>query len=180
MKKPIVLQASKTVFSLLKKARSLLLPIDIQIEILSKTIKPPFYGCEIWGFGDNRVLEQVQLKFLTFILNIKKSNPNCTVYGETGVLPLEIDIQSRIIAYRSKLVQPETDNLSSKLYWLAKTSLKTEIIQLILNGLKIYEVFFINSGCSGIWDDHTFLNKTWLTKTIKQRLTDLFIQKWER
>ena len=40
MKKHIALQAYTAVFSLLKKARSLLLPIDIQIEILSKTIKP--------------------------------------------------------------------------------------------------------------------------------------------
>ena len=99
MKKHIALQASKAVFSLLKKARSLLQPIDVQIEIFSKTIKPILlYGCKIWGFGDLRVLEQkVQLKFLKFILNIKKSTPNCIVYGETGMLPLKVDIQSRII-----------------------------------------------------------------------------------
>ena len=77
MKKHIARQASKAVFSLLKNARSLLLPIDIQIELFNKTIKPIIlYGCEIWGFGDLRVLEQVQLKFLKFILNIKKSTPN--------------------------------------------------------------------------------------------------------
>ena len=103
MKKHIALQASKAVFRLLKKTRSLLLPIDIQIEIYSKTIKPVLlYGCEIWGFGDLRVLEQVQLKFFKFILNIKKSTPNCIVYCETGMLPLKIDIQSRIIAYWSR------------------------------------------------------------------------------
>ena len=123
MKKHTALQASKAVFSLLKKARSLLLPIDIQIEIFSNTIKPILlYGCEIWGFGDLHVLEQVHLNFLMVILNIKKSTPNCIVYGETGMLPLKVHIQSRIIAYWSKLVQPETDNLSSKLYWIAKTS----------------------------------------------------------
>ena len=60
MKKHIARQASKAVFSLLKKARSLLLPTDIQIELFNKTIKPILlYGCEIWGFGDLRVLEQV-------------------------------------------------------------------------------------------------------------------------
>ena len=67
------------------------------------------------------MIEEVQLKYLKFILNIKKSTPNCIVYGETGVLPLKGDIQNRIEAYWSKLVQPETNNLSSKLYWIAKT-----------------------------------------------------------
>ena len=179
MKKHIALQASKAVFSLLKKARSLL-PIDIQIEIFSKTIKPILlYGCEIWGFGDLRVLEQVQLKFLKFILNIKKSTPNCIVYGETGMLPLKVDIQSRIIAYWSKLVKPETDNLSSKLYWIAKTSFENRNNTLFFKWFVNIRSIFINCGCSWIWDSHTFLNKAWLKATIKQRLTDLYFKNGE-
>ena len=84
MKKHIARQASMAVFSLLKKAWSLLLPIDIQIELFNKTTKPILlFGCEIWGFGDLRVLEQVQLKLLKFILNNKKSTPKCIGYGET-------------------------------------------------------------------------------------------------
>ena len=79
-------------FSLLKKARSLLLPIGIHLELFNKIIKPILmYGCEICGFGDLRVIEQVQLKFLKFIFTIKKSTTNCIVYGETGVLPLKVD-----------------------------------------------------------------------------------------
>ena len=68
-----------------------------------------------------RIIEQVQLKILKFVLNIKKSTPNCIVYGETGVMPLKLDIQSRIVAFWSKLIQPETINLSTKLYSLAKS-----------------------------------------------------------
>ena len=81
------------------------------------------------------MLEQVQLKFLKFILNIRISTPNCIVYGEAGMLSLKVDIQNRIIAYWSKLVQPETDNLSSKLYWIAKTSFENRNNILFLNGL---------------------------------------------
>ena len=40
MKKHIALQASRAVYSLLKKSRSFMLPIDIQIELFNKTIKP--------------------------------------------------------------------------------------------------------------------------------------------
>ena len=57
-------QATRAMFSLLKKARDLLLPIDLQIELFQKTIKPILlYGCEVWGFGDLSVIERVQLNF---------------------------------------------------------------------------------------------------------------------
>lgn len=114
-KKYIASQASRAMFSLLKKARSLLLSLDIQIELFQKTIRPILlYGSEVWGFGNLNILVQVQLKFLKHILNVKKSTPNCIVYGETGVLPLKVDIQCRMISYWSKLVCPVTNNLSTK------------------------------------------------------------------
>ena len=72
-KKYIANQNTRAMFSLLKKARDLLLPLDLQIEIFQKTVIPILlYGCEVWGFGDLKVLEQVQLKFLKQILNMKK------------------------------------------------------------------------------------------------------------
>ena len=63
-----------------------------------ETVKPILlYACEICGYGNVDRLEQIQLKFLKSILNLKTSTPNCILYGETGVLPLKIDIQCRII-----------------------------------------------------------------------------------
>ena len=89
-KKDIASQANRAVVFLLKKAKALLLPIDIQIEMFQKTIKPILlYACEICGYGNVDMLEQIQLKFLKSILNLKKSKSNCIVYGETGVLPLK-------------------------------------------------------------------------------------------
>ena len=61
-------------FSLLRKIRVLNLPIDMQIELFNKLIKPILlYGCEIWAFGNLDIIERVQLKFLKLILNLKKS-----------------------------------------------------------------------------------------------------------
>ena len=37
---------------------------------------------------------------------VKSSTPNCIVYGETGVNPLQIDIDTRIISFWSTLIQP--------------------------------------------------------------------------
>ena len=44
-------------YSLIKKSRSLLLPIDLQIELFDKLVKPILlYGSEVWGFGTLDVL----------------------------------------------------------------------------------------------------------------------------
>lgn len=177
-KKHIAAQASRAMFCLLKKARSLLLPVDIQIEMFEKTVKPILlYGCEVTGLSNIDILEQVQLKFLKHILNLKKSTPNCMVYGETGVMPLRIDAQCRVISYWSKLVCPVTNNLSSKLYAIA--------LSLYNNGgrnqfkwLKYVKNVLISCGFSGIWDTHMYPNRTWLIKATKQKLTDLFLNEW--
>ena len=108
-KKHIAAQATRAMFSLLQKARSLLLSIDIQTDLFEKTVKPILlYGCEVIGTGNIDLLEQVQIKCLKIILNLKKSTPNCMVYGETGVMPLGINVQGRIISYWSKLIHPTT------------------------------------------------------------------------
>jgi hypothetical protein len=44
------------------------------------------YGCEIWGFGNNDVLEKVHLKFCKMILNLKTSTPNYMIYGELAII----------------------------------------------------------------------------------------------
>ena len=105
-------------------------------------------------------------------------SPNCTVYVETGMLPLKIDIQSRIVAFWSELVQLETHNLSSKLYCIAITSFENRNNTLFYKWFVNIRSIFIKCGTSGIWDSHTYLSKTWLTTTIKQQLTHLYIQEW--
>ena len=37
-------------FSLMRKARSLQLPIDLQLHLFDKVVSPVIlYGCEVWG-----------------------------------------------------------------------------------------------------------------------------------
>lgn len=62
-KKHLIDQANKAMFSLLKKSQNLNLPIDLQIDLFNKTIKPILlYGCELWGIGNIETIERVQLK----------------------------------------------------------------------------------------------------------------------
>ena len=86
-KKLLAGQAEKAMYGLIRKSRSLMLPIDLQIELFEKMVQPILlYGSEVWGFGNLDVLERVVLKYLKLILNMKTSTPNFMVYGETGFI----------------------------------------------------------------------------------------------
>ena len=88
-KKHIAEQGTKALYSLLSKARTLQLPVNIQIDLFDKLVKPILlYGCEVWGFGNNDVIERVQLKFLKYILNAKKQHTKLHSLWRNRSIPL--------------------------------------------------------------------------------------------
>ena len=111
-------RASRAMFSLLKKCKSSNLPIDITIDMFEKTIVPILtYGCEVWGFGTNDVVNKLQRKFLKIILRLRTSTPTAMLHGETGTFPVDVTIKSRIMNYWYTLVSHENSNkLSSLVY----------------------------------------------------------------
>jgi hypothetical protein len=51
-------------YEVLKMGRLYKLSVKIQLDLFDKIIKPILlYGCEVWGFGKNEVLERVHMKF---------------------------------------------------------------------------------------------------------------------
>ena len=110
-KKHIAEQANKASFALMKKIRNQDLPIDVQIDLFNKTVKPILlYGCELWGISNIDNLERIQLKFYKQTLNLKKSTPSNMIYGELGVTPIYIDVQTRIISFWTKLINSPIEN----------------------------------------------------------------------
>ena len=70
----------------------------MQIDLFNKLVKPILlYGCDI--------------------LFLRSSSPNAMVYGETGVFPIRIDIETRMVKFWAHLVQPSKIKLSTKLYY---------------------------------------------------------------
>ena len=64
-------------FALLSKGRVLQLPVDIMLEMFNKTVLPiMLYGCEVWGFGKNDMLDTVFLKFCKYLLVLYTSKQN--------------------------------------------------------------------------------------------------------
>ena len=43
------------------------------------------------------------MKFMKYILKLKTSTPNYIVYGELGMMPLKIDIYTRMISFWGKI-----------------------------------------------------------------------------
>ena len=75
-------------FYLISKARRLDLPIDIQLQLFDSTVLPILlYGCEIWGYSNVPVLENLHLKFLKILLGVHSKTCNNMVYGELGRYP---------------------------------------------------------------------------------------------
>lgn len=185
-KKHISNQATRAMYSLIKNSNRLNLPIDLQIDLFNKTVKPILlYGAEIWGFGKLDLIERVQLKFLKYILKLKRSTPNYFVYGETGCMPLSIDIEEKIISFWSRLCVTEggdtPNKLSSAVYKNILRSTETipdEILQVKYPWLHNVRYILIKCGLINIWTIQNFPNTKWLKMSVKQKLQDLFLNNW--
>jgi hypothetical protein len=55
-----VYKGIKAMYEVLRKGRIHNLSIKCQLDLLDKIVKPILlYGCEIWGFGKNDIIERV-------------------------------------------------------------------------------------------------------------------------
>ena len=118
-KKKLVNKGIKATYEVLRKGRIHNLSIKCQLHLFDKIVKPMLlYGCEIWGFSKNDIIERVHLKFCKLLLRLKVSTPNFMVYGELGRYPPEIDIKVRMISYWCKLIQGKQSTLSTIAYKL--------------------------------------------------------------
>ena len=104
-KKDLSDQGVRPMYSILSKGRALNLSLDIMLDLFDKMICPVLlYASEVWGPGNNAVIERVHLMFCKYILGLKRSTPNCIVYRELERYPVDIKIKTSIIAYRSRVV----------------------------------------------------------------------------
>ena len=170
----------RAMYSLLRKIKKLSLPVDMQIDLFNKTVKPILlYGCEVCGFGNNGMLESIQLKFLKCILKLKKSTPSNMVYGETGVYPLKIDIETRMIQFWSKTIQITPNTLLSDVYYsMYDIYQRVDRNQTVFNWYKHVKDILIKCGLINIWNNHFSPNPNWLKLSVKQKLKDLFVNSW--
>ena len=104
-------------FFLLRKARTLALPIGIQLQLFHTLVTPVvMYGAEAWIIEDCTVIERLHLKFCKYISSLNKCTFTNMVYGETGEILLSVRVKYRIIKYWSRLITCQTRKLSYFIY----------------------------------------------------------------
>ena len=105
VKAHLVRQARKAIFIVLRKARKLNLPIDMQLELFDTMVVPILlYGAEVWGFENCNIIGNFHMQFCRTILKVKKSTPHCVIYGELGRIPLNILIKARRVGFWQRIM----------------------------------------------------------------------------
>ena len=56
----------KALHVVLKRIRNLILPFDLQLYVFGHVIVPvALYGCEIWGFENSQIIDNLHNNFLS-------------------------------------------------------------------------------------------------------------------
>jgi len=87
------------------KNNNIQLPIDLTLKLFDHTIVPILtYSCEVWGFSNLYLIEQINHKFLRNVIKVKKTTPSYMIMAELGRYPLESIINCKMIGFWLSLV----------------------------------------------------------------------------
>ena len=165
----------RAMFCPLKKARKLSFPLDIMLKLFNVIVKPVvLYGAKIWGSENCDILERL----LKYVLSVNKFTSSMMVYGELGVVPLDVDIILRMLTYWARLCLGDKHKIFNTIYSLLytldeKNIYKSEWIQTVKTTLNY-------CGFSVFWLNQTLpCSIEAFKQSVKLRLKDQFIQKWQ-
>jgi len=122
-KKHLVDKALIAMYEVLKIGRIYKLSIKCLLDLFDKMIKPILvYGCKMWGFSNNDILEKMHLQFCKILLNLKTLTPIASymVYGELRRYPIYIDIEIRTVCYWARLIVGKQTKYYNVLYRLCR------------------------------------------------------------
>lgn len=178
-----VLQASRALFALNTKVMILDLPIDLHIELYYKVVVPILlYGSEVWGHVDLNQMEIFHRKFLKSILKVRKTTPNCMVYGECGVESLENLVNIRILNFWLRLLSGKDTKLSVLMFRLTRKLFCLDDSNALYFKSKWLTNLYTFLGRSGFANmflaNSSDFNPIWLKKSFRQRSSDIFVQNW--
>ena len=173
------MQANRALFVIKSKKDKHNLPIDIMLDLFDKMILPILsYGCEIWGFEDLNRIEIFFKKILKYMLRINRQTTDCMVYGETGRLPLDITIKTRMISFWHKTATGLNTKHSYRLLYLLNKLYDNR--QFASPWLKHVEGILNSCGMRNVWLNPKDFKLDWLKKSIPLKLSDTYKQKWRR
>jgi hypothetical protein len=169
-------KAQNAMFSLLRLARNQELPLNIVLNLFQALVVPVLlYGCEIWGYGNIKILEKLQLKFLKHLFKLKRTTMTEMILGELGIYPLHVQVKVRMIRFWSSIC---TDGykFSSKMYNILY---KLHLAGLYTSDwLKWVTETLVETGYEAVWDSQQFSNSNNLCKGVREALQDNYVSEW--
>ena len=178
---------NKALFALMARITTLDLPLDIESHLFNHMICPVLtYGSEIWGYERVDVMEVFQRKFFKRQMGLRKSTPNCMVYGETGQCPIQCKTDARLLCFWFSLHVNEVSDarnasgkLSCALYQLIRRLWERDAVESKwLDGVKAK---LEKIGFGGLWNPprgDAPDNPRWFKEAVKRRLLDMRYQEW--
>ena len=172
-------KARKASFGIAKRSRALNLSPSCELHILNTVVKPILlYGCEIFCFDNYSVLEKFYLQCIKRILRVNKTTPDYMVYGESGCMPLYVDIIERALSFyvKTKYTQPHSlqyklqQNLHNIYGINCRSSPYLQYIKRHLDNLG-YTYIFYNADTQG-----TTVKA--IINLLKRTIKDQYIQQW--
>ena len=106
-------------YSVIRNARRLSLPIDIQLQLFDNMVTPILlYGCEVWGKEDCEIIEKLHLQFCRILLRVNKFTSRQMIHGDLGRYSIETIVKQRICCYRAKLLHTNESKICRIMYKL--------------------------------------------------------------
>ena len=162
---------------LFKRIRNLDIPIDLQLYLFDHIILPiALFGCEIWGFENSQIIENLHNDFLRQIINLRTSTPMYMLHEELGRHPIQINIKSRMVGFWLSIVNGKESKLSKLLYSIMlkeheKGSYNFKWILCINNIL-------VAVGRPDLLKTEPVNNPNSVKMDISRILSDFYIQEW--
>ena len=178
-KKYLADQVRKAMFSLVKKARKIFLPPDLQLHLFDSMITPILlYGSEVWGCENVDLIDHFYLKYCRSLSDVKHTTPNIMVYGEFGIIPLHLKIKARVWNFWYRMVSGKKDKICYTLYQLMHYLHVNDLFH--SDWIKSAHETLDKFGFSDIWSTHnTFYSQASFKNKIKTRLAYQSKQEWQ-
>ena len=162
---------------LFKRIRNLDIPIDLQLYLFDHFILPiALYGCEIWGFENSQIIENLHNDFLRQIINLRKSTPIYMLHAELGRHPIQINIKSRMIGFWLSIVNGKESKLSKLLYSIMLK--EHEKGSYNFKWIRCINDILVAVGRPDLFRTEPVNSPNSVKKDISRTLSDLYIQEW--
>jgi hypothetical protein len=171
-------KALRSLNSLFCITRNREVPINIMFNLFDAYVLSVLnYGCEVWGFSPNEILERIHKKFCKWIVNVKLSTNTLALYSEFGRFPLHIGRLKRIIKYWLNLHGQKQNNCILKTI-IEKQRFSIEHNSRVVNWSSKVRDILQSSGFNDVWQFPSSVNIKVFIPILDRRLKDIYITEW--